>query len=164
MQSCCAAKWPKVCLHHPPDACGRVLLRTGTWTQNTERQMLKVQDQRFKVFWLHRKKILLLKNMNASYGILVQPCWTFQSSPVVPGPFPSLRAPTWQHLRRRPPRTAADPTAWSVLCLNAGTQNICSSFTLQSCTDFIVNIGRNMSVLCQSTRKLYTPRQSTPHN
>lgn len=115
-------------------------------------------------FLAAQKKILLLKNINASYGILVQPCRTFQSSPVVPGPFPSPRAPTWQHLRRRPPRTAAGPTAWSVLCLSTGTQNICSSFTLQSCTDFIISIGGNRSVLCQSTRKLYTPRQSTPHN
>lgn len=28
MQSYCAAGWPEVCLHHPPDACGHVLLVT----------------------------------------------------------------------------------------------------------------------------------------
>lgn len=50
-QSYCAAVWPEVCLHHPPDAYGHALLMTSICVdhQNTQKQELIVQDKNQKV-------------------------------------------------------------------------------------------------------------------
>lgn len=80
--------------------------------QTQEKQVLyiTVQDQNHKIIWWLWQNVYMTNQ--------IKPCWTFQSSPGVPGPSPSPHAPTLQRLSRHPPRTAAGPTVWSAPYLN----------------------------------------------
>lgn len=102
-QSCCAAGWPEVGLHRPPDACGRVLLMTGTYRCRRRRTVTEVT-----------LCLCLVRDHER----------TFQSSPGGPGPYPFPPVPTSQRPGRRPPRTAAGPTVWNVLYLNTGNMEV----------------------------------------
>lgn len=105
-QSCCAARWPEVCPHRPPDACGRGLLMTGICAK--EGGAL----QRYCFICGEHQRVIC------------RHACTSQSSPAGPGPSPSPPAPTSLRPGRRPPRTAAGPTAWNVLYLNTGNADV----------------------------------------